>query len=76
MCMMLNIKTVVVCIVMPCGLVDGCQCLGGVSLCDVFQDTSTFILAIHQAPYILTAMSDCNNTKTINCVEKRSNSRS
>jgi len=76
MWMMLNIKTMVVWIVMPCGLVDGCQCFGGVSLCDVFQETSTFGLAIHQTRYILTAMSDCNNTKTINYVEKCSNSRS
>jgi len=76
MWMMLNIKTMVVWIVMPCGLVDGCQCFGEVSLCDVLQETFTFGLAIHQIRCIHTAASDCNNTKTINYVEKFSNSRS
>jgi hypothetical protein len=38
MWMMLNIKTIVVWIVTPCGLVDGCQCFGGVSLYDIPGD--------------------------------------
>jgi len=75
MWMVLNIKTMVVWIVMPCGLVDGCRCFGGVSLCEVFQETSTFSLAIHQVRCILTALSDWNNTKTLSYVEKYSNSR-
>ena len=56
MWMMWNIKTMVVWIVTPCGLVDGCQCFGGFSLCDVFQEISTFSLAICQVWYILTAV--------------------
>ena len=76
MWMMLRIKTIGVWSVTSCGLVDGCQCFGGVSLCDIFQETSAFGLAIHQVWYILTAVSGCNNTKTINYFEKFSNSRS
>jgi hypothetical protein len=74
--MVLNIKTMVLWIVMPCGLVEEYQCFGGVSLCEVvFQETTTFSLAVHQVRYIPAAVSGCNNTRTINSGEKYSNSR-
>jgi hypothetical protein len=46
------------------------------SLCDiVFQETTIFSLAVHQCPSVCSAVSGCNNMRTINSVEKNSNSR-
>lgn len=72
---MLNIKTIIKWIVMPCGLVDRYQSFRGVSLCDImFQETGTIILAIHQI-WLISAVSDNNNMRTIHFVEKYNNFR-